>query len=82
MRYIRLYRFTPRSQPPSKIQQMYQWFKAEVTDASIEPIDTFKISDKGPVNGSNDNRPFAIKLFMGMLYLEKAFEILKKRRWL
>ena len=79
MRYIRLYRFSPKSQPPSKIQLMYPWFKDEVANASIEPYDTYEISDKGPVKGSAKNRPLAKTLFTAMLHLKKAFVALKKR---
>ena len=79
MRYIRLYRFSPKSQPPSKIQFMNQWFKNEVADASIEPYDTYEISDKGPINGSAHNKPLAIALHKVILHLKKAFVDLNKR---
>lgn len=80
MRLIRLYRFRPRSQPPFKMHHMYHWFKSEISHASIEPVDTFEISDEGPIHGSNENKPFAVKLFRGILRLKTAFENFKKRR--
>lgn len=79
MQHIRLYKFSPNSKPPLRIKHMYQWFKHEVNTASIEPVDTFEISNQGPINGSNENRPLAIKIFKGMLRLKKVFESFKKR---
>lgn len=79
MQHIRLYRFSPSSQPPPKINKMNHWFNQEVSDASIQPVDTFQITEQGPVNGKPENLPLALRIYNGMMQLKKAFESLKNR---
>jgi len=79
MQHIRFYQFSPKLQPPAQSRQLYQWFKTEVANASIEPVDTFAISNKGPIHGSNKNLSLANKLYEGILSLQSAFKRFKKR---
>ena len=79
MRLIRLYRFRPTSQPPHNIKQMNQWFQKEVEEASIEPIDSYEITEQGPT-GNPNNLPLAKKIFQGLLLLNKIW-LQFKDRW-
>lgn len=78
MRFIRLYSFSPKSQPPTKIQNMHKWFVKEVSSASIEPIETYEITEDGPSNGNATQLPLARKLFDGLMLLKKAYQRIKR----
>ena len=79
MPQIRIYRFRPTSKPPPKIGKLYPWFKKEVVDAAIEPVDSYEIPEKGPINGSGTHLPLANKLLKGFRYFKKAYTWFKKR---
>lgn len=80
MPQIQIYRFSPKSKPPSQVRKMLQWFSTEVSSASIKPVDTYEISKDGPVNGSDKHLSFAFKLFKGLMKLKKEFNWFKKQR--
>lgn len=79
MPQLKLYNFSPSKAPPDTIEEMDQWFNDEVTQASIEPSDTFDITNQGPVNGSSINLPLAEKIFQGIQLLKKAWMQFKQR---
>ncbi len=80
MPHIRIYRFPTKSQPPSQINKMLNWFNKEVSDASVEPVDSYRITKNGPVEGSEKHLSLAIKMFNGLMLLKKEFVRFKKRR--
>jgi len=79
MGWIRLYRFSPTRQPPFKIKQVYPWFKEEVQSTSIEPVDTYEISNDSLMGGSEENRSFAAKILKGLKLVKEACAYLKQR---
>ena len=79
MRWIRLYRFRPSSQPPLNVKKLYPWFKEEIQNASIKPIDVYQITDDGPTGGSEENRSLATKIFEGLKMLKQTYRYLKER---
>ena len=79
MGWIRLYRFSPASQPPFKIKQLYPWFKEEVNNSSTEPVDSYEISNDSLVGGSAENRSFAMRILKGLKLVKEACAYLKQR---
>lgn len=80
MRFIRFYKFGPKVTPPFKIEQLHTWFESEISEDSIQPVDVFEIKENGPINGSDKNKPLAMKLFAGLLNLKKAYKYFKNRK--
>ena len=76
---IRIYKFSPKSQPPSQIHNMFNWFNTEVSTASIEPVDSYEISNNDLINGSDKHLSIATRLYKGLMLLKKEFERLKQR---
>jgi hypothetical protein len=79
MRFIRLYRFRPSSQPPINIKKIYPWFKEEVQNSSIEPIDAYQITEEGPMGGSEENLSFAKQIFEVLKRIKQTYLYLKQR---
>ena len=79
MPQIRIYQFSPKTQPPSQIHKMYHWLKAEVSAGSIDSVDAYDISKNNLIKGNGKHLSFAIKLFKGLAHLKKVSEWYKQR---
>ena len=79
MRYIRLYRFQPSTQPPSEIRQMYPWFQEELNRSSVQPVASYEISNEQLAHGNETYFPWAQRVFLGLSLLKNAFLRFKNR---
>lgn len=80
MKLIRFYRFSPTSQPPFQLKKIYPWFKEELQNSSIEPVDTYEISNNDDlIGGSEENRSLAKKILHGLKLVKAACAYLKQR---
>jgi hypothetical protein len=80
MRYIRFYRFSPSSQPPVQIHQLYSWFKEELTHSSIIPVASFEIDENTPLHGNAQYLTWTKQILKGLSILKKAFLDFRNRR--
>jgi hypothetical protein len=78
MRWIRFYRFNPSTQPPIEIKRIYPWFKEEIKTASIEPLDTFVMTEQWPTGGKLENLAQAKNIFSILKRIKKAYTYLKQ----
>lgn len=77
MPYIRLYRFSPSSQPPQRIEYLHNWFHKEVNKASIEAYDTIEYTPNGGIVRPQNNKSIFLNIIKGLKMHISALEFLK-----